>query len=172
MLAIALVLAIALIALLSGYFAGRDSAGVAAGPSIGQSFPDQGDGVLALGQRRPRYDSTPPTSGPHVPVLLTRVPTMLTTDQLLSALAAGDVVVDYGGAQPPAGLRHLVAALVAPFTPALAADGDAVLIVRRTGTAGLIALAWTRMARVSRVSDPLLAQFIKTWLGRGAPLLP
>jgi hypothetical protein len=167
-LAAGLVLGVVLIAVLSGYFAGHDPSGVTGAASVGQSFPDQGDGVLAPGQPHPRYDSTPPTSGPHVPVLLARAPQRLGVDQLLTVLAAGDVVVEYGGMRPPLGLQRLVARLVGPLTPALAADGDAVLIARRPGTEGLLALAWTRMAQVSGPDDPLLQQFIETWLGRGA----
>ena len=66
----------------------------------------------------PHYDSDPPTSGAHVPAVLTREFVPLSDDQLLSVLAAGDVVVEYGpGLQPPAGLRRLAAGTAGAFSP-------------------------------------------------------
>jgi hypothetical protein len=93
----------------------------------------------------------------------------LSDNQLLEALELGDVVVFYGTRAPPAGLGKLASSLAAPFTPALAAAGQAVVTARRPGTTGLIALAWAHMLRVARPSDPLLGTFIDYWLGRGAP---
>jgi hypothetical protein len=93
----------------------------------------------------------------------------LDVNQLLTALAAGDVVVEYSGRRPPPGLRALADRLAGPFSPALAAAGQTVVLARRPGTIGLIGLAWTRMVRVSAPNDSLLTQFVNTWLGRGAP---
>src|SRR5208283_3523755 len=89
----------------------------------------------------------------------------LSDNQILTALAAGNVVIVYGGARPPAGLQKLAG----PFTPALAAAGDAVILARRPGSTPLTALLWTRMLKASGARDPLLAQFIQEWLGRSAP---
>ena len=64
---VSLVVSVGAIALLSGYFAGNDQAGVtgsAAGP--GQAFRDLGNAHLPPGRLRPPYDSDPPTSGAHV----------------------------------------------------------------------------------------------------------
>lgn len=164
-----LALSITLIALLSGYFTGHDPAGLSGTASqIGESFPNLGNAPLAPGAQRPRYSSDPPTSGPHVRVPVGRDEQRLDPDRLLTALAAGDVVVEYGGVRPPPGLTALASRLAGRFTPSLAASGQAVVLARRPGTAGLIGLAWTRMVRVSTSSDSLLRQFIETWLGRGA----
>jgi hypothetical protein len=95
--------------------------------------------------------------------------TRLADDQLLQALALGDVVVVYGAPAPSPGLRELTAGITGPFTPALAAAGQAVILARRPGTAGLIGLAWTHMIRVSAPQDPRLRQFLAFWVGRGAP---
>jgi hypothetical protein len=92
----------------------------------------------------------------------------LSDDQLLTALAAGDVVVEYGARRPPAGLRELAARFAGPFSPALAAAGQAVVLARAPGTSGLIGLAWTRMVRATAPGDTLLRQFIEAWLGHGA----
>jgi hypothetical protein len=161
-----LVLAVALISLLSGYFTGRDKAAVSGGTEVGLQFADQGDQLLAPGSRRPRYDSNPPTSGAHVPVAVRRDGATLSDDQILGALAAGDIVIVYGTPRAPAGLARVASSLAGPFTPALASAGQAVVLARRPGVSGLLALAWTRMLRVSGPHDPLLAQFVDIYLGQ------
>jgi Protein of unknown function (DUF3105) len=164
-----LVLSIGLILLLSGYFAGRDQAAVSGGTSgPGQAFSDLGHATLSPGQPRPSYNSNPPTSGPHVTEAVVRDGATLNDDQLLQALQLGNVVIVYGTKQPPAGLSKFASTAAPPFTPALAATGDAVILARRPGTAGLVALAWTHLLRVNSPSDPQLGQFVSFWLGRGA----
>ncbi len=165
-----LALSFGLIAVLSGFFAGRDQAGVsvpASGP--GEAFPDLGHAHLRPGQARPRYDSDPPTSGAHVPEPVRRTERQLNDDQLLEALELGNVVVMYGGRTPPSGLRTLVLSLAPPFTPGLAMAGQAVILARRPGTRGLLGLAWAHAIVVHRPRDPRLRQFVQFWLGRGAP---
>jgi hypothetical protein len=164
-----LALSVGLIALLSGFFASRDQGALAVGgPFVGKHFRDLGDARLGLGQRRPAYDSNPPTSGAHVPEAVTREQVTLDDDQLLQALAAGDVVILYGGHAPPPGLLTLARALAPSFSPALAVSGQAVILARWPKASGLIGLAWTHMVRVRRASDPLLREFAAYWLGRGA----
>ncbi len=165
-----LALSVGLIILLSGFFAGRDQAGVSGtetGP--GQAFADLGHAALRPGEPRPAYDSDPPTSGPHVTRAIPRAGASLNVDQLLSALQAGDVVILYGGSRPPAGLAQFARSVAPPFTPELAATGDAVILAQRPGTTGVLALAWAHMLHVPQASDPLLRQFVWFWLGRGAP---
>ena len=168
----ALVLSIGLIAVLSGFFAGRDQAGVSDGSvvrPIGQTFPDLGHAHLHPGQPRPAYNSDPPTSGAHIPepVLLDR--NIPNDDQLLEALEMGDVVLMYGSGRPPPGLVALARKQAGRFTPALAAAGQAVVLAKRPGTNGVIALAWTRLLHVPSAADPALRQFVNQYLGRGAP---
>jgi hypothetical protein len=165
-----LALSFGLIAVLSGFFAGRDAAGVSGTQStIGQQFNDLGHAHLSPGQPRSAYNSDPPTSGAHVPEPILLNENVLNEDQLLEALEVGDVVVMYGTHGPPPGLRSLAHSLGGRFTPSLAAAGQAVVLARRPGTVGLIGLAWTRMLRVPTARNPLLRQFIEQWLGRGAP---
>jgi len=164
-----LVLSIGLIAVLSGFFAGRDQAGVSGvlgGP--GQSFRDLGHAHLRPGERRPVYDSNPPTSGAHLPEPVTRDGARLNDDQLLQALEVGDVVIAYGGRTPPPGSRSLALALAPQFSPSLADAGQAVILAQRPGTAGLVGLAWAHLIRVGSASDPALGDFLQFWLGRGA----
>lgn len=164
-----LVLSIGLIAVLSGFFASHDPAGVSGtqtGPGL--RFPDQGHAHLPPGELRPIYNSDPPTSGPHIPTPVTRDGVELTTDQLLEALELGDVVFMYGGPAPPPALTALAKSVAAPFTPALAAAGQAAIIAPRRRTGGIYALAWTRMLHVRAATDPRLRDFAEFWLGRGA----
>jgi hypothetical protein len=164
-----LAISIGVIAVLSGgLLAGRDDPGVStrqSGP--GRGFRDQGDLHLHAGMLRPVYDSDPPTSGPHIPVAVTRDGAELTDDQLLEALETGDVVFMYGSSRPPVGLPVIAQAVGGPFTPALAASGQAVILAHRPGVKGIVALAWTRMLRT--LSGPELRTFAQFWLGRGAP---
>jgi hypothetical protein len=164
--------AIGVIALLSGgLLAGHDSPGVsgaAAGPGV--AFPDQGNALLKPDQARPEYDSEPPTSGPHLPAATTKNGAQLTDDQLLQALSVGDVVMMYGTRKPPAGLAAVANAVApAPFSPALAATGQAVVLAYRPRTTGVLGLAWTHMVHVRSPTDPTLRSFAQYWLGRGAP---
>ena len=163
--------AIAVIALLSGgLLAGRDSPGVSGAQSgPGTAFPDQGDALLTPGQSRPRYDSEPPTSGPHLSAAVDRDGAQLTDDQLLQALSVGDVVLMYGTRTPPRGLGALARSIAPPFTPALAQTGQAAVLAYRPGTTGVLGLAWAHMAHVRSPLDPSLRSFAQYWLGRGAP---
>jgi hypothetical protein len=168
--AAAFALSIGIIALLSGgLLAGRDDPGVSAsGGSLGIRYRDLGHAHLAPGSLHPPYDSEPPTSGSHVPLPVTRNESELNVDRLLQALEVGDVVIMYGTRSPPPGLRALADSAASPFTPSLAAAGQAVVLARQPGTRGLIALAWTRMLRVASAADPNLRAFIQQWLGHGA----
>jgi uncharacterized protein DUF3105 len=166
----ALALAIGLIAILSGFFQSRDQAGVSgSAAAIGQHFPDLGDAHLQRGELRPAYNSEPPTSGAHVPEPVVRDASAMSDNQLLEALEVGNVVIAYGERQPPPQLSALARSIAGPFTPALVAAGQAVILWHRPGTTGLIGLAWTRMLRVPSAADPALRAFANQWLGRGAP---
>lgn len=165
-----LALSIGVIAVLSGgLLAGRDAPGVSVGQvGPGTAYRDQGDEHLKAGELHPVYDSAPPTSGPHVPIAVTRDQTRLSDDQLLRALELGDVVLMYGTARPPPGLTALASGVGSRFTPALAASGGAVILARRPDTRGVIALAWAHMLKVASGDDPILRGFAQYWLGRGA----
>ncbi len=168
-----LLLSVGLIALLAGFFAARDQAGVSSGGASGVGGPgiqfrDLGHAHLLAGQPHPRYDSDPPTSGAHVPEAVTHNRAVLNDNQLLTALELGDIVIMYGTPQPPPGLEPLARSVAGPFSPSLATAGQAVILARRPGTPGLIGLAWTRMVSVPSPQDPLLRQFAQVWLGRGA----
>jgi hypothetical protein len=166
-----LALSVFAIALLSGYFAGNDQAGVTGAANVpGQTFPDLGHEHLPPGRLRPPYNSIPPTSGAHVPQPVTQDDVELNDNQLLQALELGNVVVLYGGGIPPPGLQALARMIEkGPFSPALAASGGAVILARSPGTNGLIGLAWTHMIRVNALNVDPLGEFAQYYLGKGAP---
>jgi hypothetical protein len=165
-----LAIAFGLIAVLSGFFAAQDQAGVSGSGTVpGLTFRDVGHVHLAPGAPHPAYSSSPPTSGAHVPLPVTADESELNNDQLLEALELGDVVLMYGSATPPPGLRSLADSVGGPFSSALAASGEAVILARRPGITGVTGLAWTHLVRVAGASDPLLRAFAQYWLGRGAP---
>jgi Protein of unknown function (DUF3105) len=166
----ALAISVGVIALLSGgLLAGRDNPGLyGPGGQLGVQFRDRGDAVLAAGTPAPTYDSVPPTSGPHHTAVIRHERSELSNDQLLTALAAGDVVLIYGTDRPPPGLTALAASIAAPFTPALAVAGQAVILGRRPAIPGVLALAWTRLLHVRSVNDPQLRSFALAFLGQGA----
>src|SRR5262249_44887256 len=92
----------------------------------------------------------------------------LSEDQVLHALELGDVVLLYGTPRAPAALRALQQSVSGPFDPVLAANGAAVILARRPGTDGVVALAWRRMLNAANPADPALGDFADYWLGRGA----
>jgi hypothetical protein len=163
-----LALSFGLIALLSGFFQSRDKADLSGAAGLGQKFPDMGDGVLDAGTLRPAYDSDPPTSGPHIRQPVTRDKVQLNDDQLLSALAPGDVVILYGTRRPPHVLVSLAKSVAGPFSPSLAAAGQAVILSPHPGLRDFVGVAWTHLIRVPQPGDPALARFTAYWLGRGA----
>lgn len=167
---VSLVIAVGIVAVLSGgLLIGHDSPGLyGSGGQLGAQFRDLGDQTLASGAPAPRYDSVPPTSGPHHLDPITQEQTELGDDQLLTALAAGNVVLMYGTKRPPPGLAALRSSIAAPFTPALAAAGQAVILARRPGIPGVLGLAWTRLIHVRAADDAQLRSFILFWLGQGA----
>jgi hypothetical protein len=134
--------------------AGRDSSqvdGTAAGPGVVERGAASADG--------------PPTSGAQRgdPVEADRVE--LSDDEIVAALALGNVVIAYDGAAPTAVQEEVSG----PYDPELAAAGQAVILARRPGLGGVQALAWERRLVASGPEDPQLTEFAEAWLGQGAP---
>lgn len=135
------------------FFESRDSSQVPGG-----STTAQGPGQPVAHQRAAR-----------TPAAIRRDGVRLSGDQVLHALALGDVVLLYGGSRsaPPPALRALQQRVSGPFDAALAAGGAAVILSYDAGTRGVTALAWRRILRAPSASDPGLEQFANYWLGRG-----
>jgi len=154
------------------FFNGRDDAGVSSSAGPGREFPDLGARHLQPGERPPvAYNASPPVSGAHVPRLPTSDDATLSDDQLLHALELGNVVLVHGGARggnPPAPLMKIAEDLSGPFDPALVGGGQAVIIARRPGVRGVLALAWRHQLAAPTATDPRLGEFAEYWLGRGA----
>ena len=133
---------------------------------VGRLLPDQGDAHTAPPAGF-HYATDPPASGPHRPTPVRR-DGALTRDQLLTALEAGNVVLVYGAAADLPELRAIQEDAAGPFDPTLASAGQAVILDRRAGTTGVIALGWRRMLQVAHATDPRLRSAADEWLGKGA----
>jgi hypothetical protein len=150
--------------------AGRDEPDLnSANAGPGRVFPDQGTRHLALGEEpKVRFNSDPPTSGPHIPDPVLRDGIRLTQDQVLQALERGNVVVFFDSPRSGHALRALQRQLTGPFDPTVAAAGQALILARRPGTKGVIAAAWRHLLSIRSPSDPQLTAFAQYWIGRGA----
>jgi hypothetical protein len=143
--------------------ANRDSSGVTKASGPGTLEPDRGSAHVNGPQTPASSPDDPPTSGPHRPEPVTRDAVPLSDDQLLEALHLGNVVFAYDGS--PAALKKIQDEISGPFDRELAAAGQAVILDRRPGVKGVIALAWRRELRSD---DPAqLRAFADTWLGQG-----
>jgi hypothetical protein len=144
-------------------------AGVAAVALIVSSRDDsQVAGTEGPGEVQPE-GADPPASGPHRDVAITRDRRPISDDQLLQALALGNVVIVYSGSSPPPALARLQEDVAGPFDAELAAAGQAVILARRDGSGPATALAWKRILRADDPADPALREFAEFWLGRGIP---
>jgi hypothetical protein len=149
---------------------GRDDPSVGPGDrGPGVAYPDQGKDHLALGEEpKIRFNSDPPTSGPHIPDPVLRDGVRLTRDQLLQALERGNVVVFFDSSRIGRALRRLQRRLTGPYLPAVGAAGGALILAQRPGTKGVIAAAWRHLLTVRTPNDPRLLAFANYWIGRGA----
>ena len=130
------------------------------------------DQAAAPGELEPAVDGPPPeggdppTSGEHARRNLTREG-RVDTDELLTALEQGNVVVAYPpGPRPPA-LVRLQDAVSGPFDPELAAAGQMVVLVPWPGIGDVQGLAYRRRLRASGPQDDRLRAFAEAWLGQG-----
>jgi hypothetical protein len=151
------------------FFNARDDSTFTSAEGPGEALPDQGARHIPASQSgQVTYATDPPASGPHVAEAIKRDRRPLTDDQIIQALELGDVVLFYGERKPPRDLVTLQRELSGPFDPVLAGAGQQVILARRPGVNGVLALAWTRRLDVPSPQDPRLQQFSDFWLGRGA----
>jgi hypothetical protein len=135
-------------------FSSRDESDLSSAPAgPGQVQPD---------------GASPPASGPHSDALVTRDRRPLSDDELVNALALGDVVILYDTSRPAPALVKLQRDVAGPFDAELAAAGQAVILAPRKGAGPATALAWKRILRADP-GDPHLQDFAEFWLGRGIP---
>jgi hypothetical protein len=160
------VLAVAACVGLITLLAGRDSSQVSGASGPGTLEPDRGS--RKLGADAPQTPAsppdTPPTSGDYHAAPVTRDQTELSDDQILDALALGNVVIAYDGKAPVA-VQHDVSG---GFDPALAEAGQAVILAKRSGIGDVQALAWRRRFVAKGPDDPRLRPFAEAYLGQGA----
>jgi hypothetical protein len=106
---------------------------------------------------------------PASPALVPRDERPLSRDQLLHAVALGNVVLAYDGERPPGALRELQRELTGRYDAELGAAGLAVILARQRGTDGVLAVAWRHRLTVASPTDSRLREFAEAWLGEGAP---
>jgi hypothetical protein len=139
-------------AVLITILANRDKAAVQS-EDVATLEPDRG-ARHANGPRTPASPpDEPPTSGPHRPEPIEKDRTELSDDQILEALHLGNIVIAYED-DPPTDLQ------ADPFSPDLAAAGQAVILDRRPGIGATTALAWRRR------TTERLPEFIDAYLGQ------
>jgi Protein of unknown function (DUF3105) len=146
----------------------RDRSTLRAPSGPGIQLPDLGNVRGAPGATPSSPAAAPPASGPHAPVPVQRDGVRLSADQVLRALELGDVVLVYGSSSAEPVLRTLADAAAAPFSPGLAAAGDAVVLDRDPRYRGVTALAWRHVLHARSPADPALGGFVSYWLGLGA----
>jgi hypothetical protein len=135
------------------------------GPGI--QLPDLGNSRAAPGAAPSSSGAAPPVSGPHAPVPVRRDGVRLSADQVLRALELGDVVLVYRSPSAARVLRRLANAMAAPFSPSLAAAGDAIVLDHDPHYGGVTALAWRHVLHARSPADPALGDFVSYWLGLG-----
>ncbi len=83
-------------------------------------------------------------------------------------VAAGNVELLYGRAGDGRALRALADRLGTADSPALRQAGQAVVVKRDSGVAGIEARSSGATLRVTAPTDPRLGPFVEQWLGRAA----
>ena len=146
----------------------RDRSTLRAPSGPGVQLPDLGNSRAAPGAAPSSFGAAPPASGPHAPVPVHRDGVRLSADQVLRALELGDVVLVYRSRAAEHALRALTDAMAAPFSPGLAAAGDAVVLDHDPRYRGVTALAWRHVLHARSPADPALGGFVSYWLGLGA----
>ena len=132
--------------------------------------PDKGGRHLEGGERAPTPPASPPTSGPHRAELITRDRQELSDDEVLHALALGDVVLGLPRRAAAGGARGPAEDLAGRFDAELAAAGQSVVLVRRPGVGPVTGAAWRRLLRADGPDDPRLRAFAEHWLAGAAPV--
>jgi hypothetical protein len=143
------------VAVIVGYFAYRAQADLP-----GQKFPDQGNlHVQTVGDPHEPYNSTPPTSGPHLPYIAPwGIHTRPIPNELqVHNLEDGGVVVQYGCECPD---------VVAKLTKIVRPYDRHVILAPYPGMKSRIALtAWTRLETMDEVDEARIERFIRAYRG-------
>lgn len=170
--------ALAGVAALLLFFQSRDRSTVGGGEpkGPGREYPDQGDEVVSASQAQAvTYNSRPPTSGPHVRALTARYDQALDTNQALTAMARGNVVIWVRDRGDQRAALRLARAYDEPTLRgsgfrALAGAGQAVLVSpgKTPARGAVVVSAWRHLLPADSADDPAVKDFVDFWLGRGA----
>jgi len=151
----AAVAGVVVIAVVVGYFAYRAQADLP-----GQKFPDQGNlHVQTVSDPHEPYNSTPPTSGPHLPYI---APWGVHTKPIVNELQVhnledGGVMVQYNCDCPD--LAEKLAGIVRRY------DRYVVLAPYPTMKSRIALTAWTRLEALDEFDAARIERFIKAYRG-------
>jgi hypothetical protein len=146
---------VVVVAVVVGYFAYRAQANLP-----GQKFPDQGNlHVQTTNEPHVAYNSTPPTSGPHLPYIAPwGVHTKPIANELqVHNLEDGGVMVQYNCECPE--LVEKLAAVVRKY------DHYVVLAPYPTMPSRIALTAWTRLETLDDFDAARIERFIKAYRG-------
>jgi hypothetical protein len=147
--------AVIVAAVIVGYFAYRAQADLP-----GQRFPDQGNRhVQTVSDPHEPYNSTPPTSGPHLPYIAPwGIHTRPIADELqVHNLEDGGVVIQYNCECPD---------VVEKLTKIVRGYDKQVILAPYPSMKSRIALtAWTRLETLDEVEEARIQRFIKAYRG-------
>ena len=140
---------------------------LAAGGCTLKTYPSQGQSHVESVDAKVKYNSFPPTSGPHYfqPVPWGRYPSAISQVQGVHNLEHGGVLVQYGSAVPPAAVDQLGAFY--DESP------DALLLAPLPQLENKIALtAWAHLALCSRFDEAAFKAFRDAYRGKGPERFP
>ena len=143
------------VAVIVGYFAYRAQADLP-----GQKFPDQGNlHVQTVGDPHEPYNSTPPTSGPHLPYIAPwGIHTRPITNELqVHNLEDGGVVIQYNCDCPD--VAEKLATIVRKYPT------QVVLAPYPTMPARIALTAWTRLDAFEEFDEGRIVNFIGRYRG-------
>ncbi|HEY7197830.1 MAG TPA: DUF3105 domain-containing protein [Gaiellaceae bacterium] len=166
---------------IASYFAGRGSGAAQALEAAGcarQTFPSQGRRHVEELPKGFKYNSTPPTSGPHqpqplAPAIWNSYDQPVPEIKLVHNLEHGGIVVQYGDQISPETVNEILtwyrkdpnAMVVAPLSPAL--------IKEKPTLANEITLsAWTHLQTCKRFNDKAFSNFVDLHRGNGPEPFP
>ena len=143
------------VAVIVGWFAYRAQADLP-----GQKFPDQGNlHVQTVGDPHEAYNSTPPTSGPHLPYIAPwGIHTRPIPNELqVHNLEDGGVVIQYNCTCPE--IVDKLSAIVRKY------PSQVVLAPYPTMPQRIALTAWTRLETLDQVDEGRVERFIRAYRG-------
>jgi hypothetical protein len=141
--------------------------GLAAAGCTAQTFPAMGRQHVEQLKKGFKYNSDPPTSGPHhpTPAIWNVYDTTVEQFRLVHNLEHGGLIVQYGDEVPQATVQQIVGWY--------RADPNGIIVAPLPRLGDTIALtAWTHLASCPRFDEKAFDEFRDTYRGRGPERIP